>query len=211
MEFKEFPKLSRFSRDIVITEKIDGTNAQIFIQKTILEENKGINTIILDDGEYTIRAGSRTKWITPDNDNYGFANWVKDHAKELIKGLGEGSHFGEWWGSGIQRGYGLQKGEKRFSLFNTSRWKIDSFEEKGFENPPKCCHIVPILYSGELDTQKIQEVLNDLIEHGSYAADGFKNPEGIVIFHTAANVMFKKTCIKDDKHKSEIIKEKINQ
>ena len=31
-----------------------------------------------------------------------------------------GRHFGEWWGSGIQRGYGLD--EKTFSLFNAYRW-----------------------------------------------------------------------------------------
>jgi hypothetical protein len=31
MEFTEFPKMARLSRDVIITEKIDGTNAQVFI------------------------------------------------------------------------------------------------------------------------------------------------------------------------------------
>ncbi len=61
--------------------------------------------------------GSRTRWITAQDDNHGFARWVEGNKQELLK-LGAGRHFGEWWGSGIQRGYGLQKGEKRFSLFN---------------------------------------------------------------------------------------------
>ena len=32
-EFIEFPKMARLSRECVITEKIDGTNAQIFIEE----------------------------------------------------------------------------------------------------------------------------------------------------------------------------------
>ena len=31
LEFLEFPKMARLSREIIITEKIDGTNAQILI------------------------------------------------------------------------------------------------------------------------------------------------------------------------------------
>src|SRR5436305_1822690 len=100
IEFNAFPKIARLNRECVITEKIDGTNASILID---------------EDG--VVMAGSRTRWITPENDNFGFAKWVEANKSELMK-LGVGHHFGEWWGSGIQRGYGLTKGEKRFSLFN---------------------------------------------------------------------------------------------
>lgn len=31
MQFQEFPKMGRWSRDVIVTEKIDGTNAQILI------------------------------------------------------------------------------------------------------------------------------------------------------------------------------------
>lgn len=205
LEFKEFPKLSRLSREVHITEKLDGTNASIFIQNEVLEDKsfgKDPNILATING-LTIRAGSRTKWIIPRDDNYGFANWVLSNAEELL-GLGEGHHFGEWWGSGIQRGYGLPKGEKRFSLFNTTRWKVDSFEEKGFQAPPKICGIVPLLYVGMFDTQIANDMINTLLENGSAAVPGYKNPEGIVVFHTAANVAFKKTCHKDELHKSQI-------
>ena len=103
-EFQEFPKLARLSREVIITEKIDGTNAQIYI----------------DDAQ-NIMAGSRTRWISPEADNFGFAAWARAHRDELLT-LGPGRHFGEWWGVGIQRGYGLS--ERRFSLFNTQRWAL---------------------------------------------------------------------------------------
>ena len=80
IEFKEFPKIARLSREIIVTEKIDGTNAQI---------------LITEDGQ--ILTGSRTRWITPQDDNFGFAKWVEENKAEILK-LGQGQHFGEWWG-----------------------------------------------------------------------------------------------------------------
>jgi hypothetical protein len=199
MDFKEFPKMARLSRDTIITEKIDGTNASIFIQRANLEENiadPNILTVVKLDGlDYSLRAGSRNKWVTPGKttDNYGFASWVLANAKELVK-LGEGHHFGEWWGNGIQRGYGLK--EKRFSLFNVVRWNT---EEK-----PACCHVVPILSACNFDriNATVENTMKGLIEGGSQASPGFMKPEGIVIWHTAANVGFKKTVEKDEIPKS---------
>ena len=53
MEFKEFPKLARLSREIVITEKIDGTNASIFIQNRVLETELDANIVYQNTGEFT--------------------------------------------------------------------------------------------------------------------------------------------------------------
>jgi hypothetical protein len=199
MEFQEFPKMPRFSRECVITEKIDGTNAQIFIQNSELEEELHYS-VIIDKVEYngilyTIRAGSRNKWVIPGKqDNAGFASWVLANAKELVK-LGEGRHFGEWWGKGIQRGYNMQ--EKVFSLFNTERWESDDIR-------PKCCRVVPKLWEGNFDniSEGIMQSMNYLTIEGSAAAPGFMNPEGIVIFHKAGNFGFKKTILKDEVPKS---------
>lgn len=176
-DFEEFVKIARYSREVIVTEKIDGTNAQILITE--------------DDQFFT---GSRNRWITPENDNYGFSRWAHEHKEELMQ-LGEGRHFGEWWGSGIQRGYGLKKGEKLFSLFNTSRWTIDR---------PSCCHVVPILWRGMFDDLNVKEIMDKLSSNGSYASPGFMKPEGIVIYHTKGNVMFKKTFEKDDTGKWDI-------
>lgn len=172
-QFEEFTKIARYSRECIITEKLDGTNAQI---------------VITEDGQ--ISCGSRNRYITPEDDNFGFARWVNQNADSLRE-LGPGRHFGEWWGSGIQRGYGLT--EKRFSLFNTHRW---------YEERPNCCHVVPILWHGNFDQAPIFAILEDLRINGSRASHGFMKPEGIVIFHTAANMLFKKTLEKDEVPKS---------
>jgi hypothetical protein len=164
---------------MIITEKIDGENVHIHIS---------------DDGE--IFAASRTQWIEPGTGPKGFAAWVYDHKEELLT-LGPGDSSGEWWGSGIKRGYGLQKGEKRFSLFNVHRWK-----DGGVDQRPACCGVVPILYTGPFDTAKVDEILAELAIHGSYASPGFMNPEGVVVFHTAGSYLFKKTIKNDEKPKS---------
>jgi len=100
----------------VITEKIDGTNAAIGVVQTGWDGEAGA----VSRPHYRVYAQSRTRIITPQSDNMGFAAWVQQHAEVLAQTLGEGLHFGEWWGVGIQRGYGLS--ERRFSLFNTARW-----------------------------------------------------------------------------------------
>jgi len=168
--FEGYPKIGRLDRTCIVTEKIDGTNAQIYIT----DEMEAV-------------AGSRNRWLLPgQSDNFGFAAWVNDHAEELVAGLGAGRHFGEWWGSGIQRGYGLLDGEKRFSLFNTTRWSDP-------EKRPKCCGVVPVLLQHTFNSAKIDAVLAQLAETGSVASPGFMKPEGIVVFHTASSTLYKKT------------------
>lgn len=149
----------------------------------------------------------------------------KRRKKELLK-LGKGYHYGEWWGKGIQRGYGLE--EKRFSLFNVSRW-IDGIElektlspeyhgmylaekqkiNKNIEFCPECCYVVPILYEGrwtEYTPSTVIYIIDEQLEmlkiSGSIASPGFMKPEGIVIYHTAGNYYFKKTIENDEKWKN---------
>lgn len=207
--FIEFPKMARLSRDCVVTEKIDGTNAQIFItQGTPITHPEAIHYWFngADQTDWVMLAGSRTRWITPADDNFGFARWALQNA-EILRELGEGQHFGEWWGSGIQRGYGLQKGEKRFSLFNVGRWVKPRTDGptpvyEGQEACPECCHVVPTLYRGPFNTERIHNVVQALAETGSFAAPGFMKPEGVVVFHEAARFCFKKTIEKDSVPKS---------
>lgn len=170
-DFVPFQKIGRLSREIIITEKIDGTNGVIHIG---------------EDGSFLV--GSRSRWLGADGDNFGFGMWALTHKDELMS-LGVGRHFGEWWGSGIQRRYGLT--EKRFSLFNVHRWADDAVR-------PKCCHVVPELWRGDFDTNEIHRVMMELLVSGSVAAPGFRKPEGVVIYHAQANALFKKTYEKDD-------------
>lgn len=177
-EFKAFPKIARLSRDIIITEKLDGTNGVVHVA---------------DDGR-TVTAGSRNRWLDTGkgNDNFGFYQWVQEHTEELAGWLGPGYHYGEWWGRGIQRGYGLE--EKRFSLFNTSRWSPPAVK-------PPCCDVVPILYAGPFDMSEVDRILDAMRRYGSAAAPGYMQPEGIVIFHTASKELYKKTLVGDEKPK----------
>jgi hypothetical protein len=202
--FEEFRKIARLNRDCTITEKIDGTNAQIFIVDAVAE---GLYpslppTIGIKDGLYMF-AGSRNRWLNPDQDNFGFAKWVLKNADALF-GLGPGRHYGEWWGNGIQRGYGLPRDEKRFSLFNTHKWTNGMNGSNEASNIPPCCHVVPVLYQGPFNTLNIVETLNDLRDGGSKAAP-FLNPEGIVIYHTHASQYFKVT-LKDDEMPKSLVK-----
>jgi len=176
-DFREFGKIPRFNREVVVTEKIDGTNAQVFIG---------------EDGEFL--TGSRTRWITPDNDNFGFSKWAHDNKDDLLT-LGPGHHFGEWWGVGIQRGYGLS--ERRFSLFNTSRWGDLCVGIR-----PPCCHVVPVLHRGMFGSINWTDVILQLRADGSHAAPGFANPEGIIVYHTAGGHYYKQTCEHDDEPKN---------
>lgn len=177
--FVSFPKLYRLKGPVIVTEKIDGTNAQIYISDT------------------EFKAGSRTRWITSNKDNFGFARWAYDNREDLTRVLGNGKHYGEWWGQGIQRGYGMKT--KIFSLFNTTRWSDpETIALLGNFN----ISVVPVLYSGAFNTTEFDRILAELKVSGSIAAPGFMNPEGIVIYDTQSGIGFKKTYDYDDTGKN---------
>lgn len=163
MEFFKFPKIPRMANTTVtITEKIDGTNAQIIVP--------------VDENEPLV-VGSRNRFVTPGKttDNYGFAQWVSGHEPELRK-LGPGRHYGEWWGQGIGRGYGLD--HRRFWLFN-------------YEGPldpglPWEVGRVPVLLKRQMNwdydtAEDISGAIVRLQYNSSVAAPGYMNPEGVVI------------------------------
>lgn len=175
-EFKSFERIPRLRNNgIIITEKIDGTNAIIHI----------------DDTGTVLTAGSRSRWITPEHDNYGFALWAQENETELLI-LGPGYHYGEWWGAGIQRRYGQDR--KRFSLFNVARW--------GALGLPACCEVVPVLYAGSYAPEAIEDAKQGLRLNGSVAASGFMDPEGIVVYQTGSRSLSKWT-FGGDGHKGE--------
>jgi hypothetical protein len=173
VEFEAWPSTPRLYRDMVITEKIDGTNAAV---------------VIGEHGEFACQ--SRKRLITPKDDNYGFAAWAYERSDELTMFLGPGRHFGEWWGRGIQRGYGLA--ERRFSLFNVARW--DAYVNDEETGPwPDGLHVVPTLYRGQFSSLMVAMVKAALGDGGSAAAPGFMDPEGVIIWHEAARQKFKST------------------
>lgn len=159
--FKAFPKIPRIENEKYhFTEKIDGTNACIIILPYAEEDET--QRVFIDNG-MTIRCQSRTRLITPEEDNFGFARWVYENGTELTS-LGLGYHYGEWWGKGIQRGYNME--EKVFSLF--------LYEH---ELPTPLVRRVP-----KLDVNSIEEAKKFLLTNGSVAAPGWTKPEGAVMY-----------------------------
>jgi hypothetical protein len=167
VEFKAWPKIGRENPFLVtITEKIDGTNACIIIKEGVI-----------------VGVQSRKRFITPKDDNYGFATWVEEH-KEELKSLGDGYHYGEWAGLGIQKNpHGLES--KQLFLFNTFRWNDNN------PNLPECCDVVPILYHGELQADTIDNLLTDLKDNSNEEV----TPEGVVVYYHSFRQYTKHTII----------------
>lgn len=177
-EFLHFPKIPLGAKvPCWITEKIDGTNAQI---------------VVLNDR--TVIAGSRNRWISAvptSADNFGFAGWVRDNAGMLSR-LGPGRHFGEWWGAGIGRRYGLT--ERRFWLFDRHRWNPETLPE----GLPREVGVVPLLATCDIESLAgtMAYVEGKLRDEGSVAAPGWREPEGYVVqigIHGEDVVSFKVT------------------
>lgn len=167
VEFKAWPKIPRENPfKVTITEKINGTNACIII-----------------DGGAVVGVQSRKRLITPEDDNYGFAAWVAANEEELLS-LGDGYHYGEWAGEGIQKNPHNLAGKHLF-LFNTFRWNEDN------PNLPECCDVVPVMFIGELESDTIEYQLN----HLEATALDAETPEGIVVYYHAFRKYTKHTII----------------
>lgn len=205
IEFKPWPKTPRLYRDVTITEKIDGTNGAVIVKEfpygTHVDGEPSNARLVFGPVkmdletpavEYLVAAQSRRRVITPHNDNHGFAGWVWANAEYLAQTLGEGHHYGEWWGVGIQRGYGMSK--RVFSLFNLRKWG-----DIGFTNDQ--LRTVPVLYRGKFCDYLVDEALHTLRENGSLAAPGYTNPEGVCVFHEDSNQVFKVTLENDHQAK----------
>lgn len=177
MTFEKFKSIPRLTRDCIISEKVDGTNAQLHIEDGILTP------------------GSRNRYISLEEDNYGFADWAYRNEDVLKDFFGVGRHFGEWCGHGIQRGYGLD--EKYFYLFNSKRWNNTLPQHILDIN----IRIVPVLYEGIFCTGVIDSVMLALKTTGSYINRGYMKPEGVIVYHKAGNFLFKKTFENDEKGK----------
>jgi RNA ligase len=237
ISFQGFPKIPRLFREVVITEKIDGTNGAIGIREFPFgwhvggvcagEEDGcgydlphdhdrpddarlvfGPNNTDYEHGgdgmpekEYLVYAQSRNRVISTAADNHGFAKFVYENAYSLAADLGPGLHFGEWWGSGIGRNYGLPY--KRFSLFNVKRW-----EDTEWKFTTDGLGVVPVIERGEFSTLLVKSVLAVLRIGGSWAAAGYMNPEGVVVYHTAGNLLFKATIEKDEEPKQQQLRRK---
>src|ERR1035437_996109 len=196
-KFESFPDIKKLGTAVLfITQKIHGANAQIFIYRDykVLETVKADAKIeeyqdtypgvelglelydpsnsLLVERFTNLACGSRSQWVSPGKDNYGFDEMVYANKQAFIDTLGLGRHYGEWAGPGINSGEGLKT--KTFVLFD--HWKYPP------ERPlPPNTVVVPVLYSGPFDMAKVQECMDDLKANGSKLVPGFTRPEGCVV------------------------------
>jgi len=230
-EFKEYPKIARLNRDIVITEKLDGTNAAIIIEETDTPQvvSNELRWVAGVGTNYLVSAQSRNRILEcgeKGKDNFGFAAWVARHKHNLV-GLGVGYHYGEWYGFGIQRTYGLT--EKRFALFNVLRWQEDEQQSLVFKSVQALVpnlELVPLLYRGpRMQGTAIRPTFmmpdgHEVVPYAPFidmpdwiiammkqgriknlAVPGYDKPEGIVVFHTASRQLYKATLEGDETYK----------
>lgn len=158
MIFKEWPSIERFKgSNVIVTLKLDGTNAHIAIFPD-------------ETGKIVVLAGKRTSYCTLEQDNFGFAAFVKEHEEELIAKLGHGRHYGEWCGPGIQKCTWLK--EKKLFLFDTN---------KANAVLPEYLGVVPLLYAGAYNQATIDNITGQLQKIG-HPLLGNSKPEGVVLY-----------------------------
>lgn len=194
-QFKGWGSTPRWHKGLTVTEKINGTNACVLIY----------------DGQ--VKAQSRKRMITPDDDNYGFAKWVYDNAGVLMDTLGFGYHYGEWFGPGIQ-GNPLGVESKRFALFHATKYT----EDNGYElNKVDGLETVPLLFHGQANWMTIGDILQGLDTWGTNVTGakswideetGFSHSaaaEGIIVWHKETQQKYKILLEDDAFHKWEIV------
>lgn len=199
IQFEGWPKTPRLSAGgVTITEKIDGTNACVIILPYDGDDLSTDKCLSLGGVQFVIQFGqqerawivgaqSRKRLIFPGQDNAGFAGWVQSNAYALVDLLGPGRHFGEWWGQGIQRRYGMT--HKVFSLFNTHKWGKVAAERSDWTDSARSINMtmVPTMYVGKFSDRVIEESLFVLRQTGSMAAAEWgqngQRAEGIIIRH----------------------------
>lgn len=194
-QFKGWGSTPRWHKGLTITEKIDGTNA----------------CVVIYDGQ--VKAQSRKRMITPDDDNFGFAKWVYDNAGVLMDTLGYGYHYGEWFGEGIQKNpLGIEG--KRFALFHATKYT----EDNGYElNKVDGLETVPLLHWGPCDLFTIPQIMTDLDSYGSnvkgakliaqgydFEPDEHAAAEGIIVWHKETQQKYKILLEDDAFHKWEV-------
>jgi len=162
LEFKPWRSIEKYDGvHVTITEKIHGTNAHVHVVKD-------------EAGNLRAHAAKRTSYARV-GEHFGFGSYVAANEAEICGKLGEGRHYGEWVGPGVNSDYGLK--EKVFVLFNHAYHQ----PRKDAGQLPPQMDVVPVLYDGPYEPGLVERVKANLRASGSKFAPGFARPEGVVI------------------------------
>ncbi len=172
-EFRSYPEILTLEQtEITVTEKLHGTNGSLHTYWD--DEMK----------DWNLKVGSRERWITPEDDAMGLATWAlsEPYRSQIMERLGPGRHYGEWVGRNIVNG-GLPLPEKRFVLFSVLGYVDIPLPDR--------VDITSLLYRGPWDPAKIEEIMLEMKEKGSFYLPGYMRPEGIVIHIVGTDVRIK--------------------
>ena len=156
-DFHAFPEVEHICKTHMrITQKVHGSNCQIYIYE--------------EDGTKKLKVGTKNRWLSLDDDNYGVCKFVHDNAEFFLQ-FSLGHHYGEWAGKGINSGEGMK--ERMLFLFsNPARYEGITFHPN--------VTFVPEMYNGVLDQSQIEYWMTFLKANGSFIVPGFMNVEGII-------------------------------
>jgi len=166
-----FPEIQQFRNTIkLVRERAEHDGVPLptltFVGSVKLH---GTNSSVVfpPDGDFYVQ--SRTKIITPEKDNAGFAAWVHDNI-DLFKHLDKSGYvvYGEWCGQGIQKGVAISQVPKQFIVFairslNTGRWMHSDGIRLSIGDGLKCVYDYST-WTIEIDFNKPEESQNRLVE-----------------------------------------------
>lgn len=198
-EFEAWPKTLHVDKvlgKVIVTEKIDGTNACLFFYP---------------NGEMFVQ--SRNRIITPDQDNAGFAKWAYRNQKDLFYIFGPGRHYGEWWGHKIGRTYDMTYNV--FSVFNNGRFykteanSNDSMSTRAHEmGLGEEISAVPHIFTGMYGSPEMDGAIDAFSGGMSLAAleygIEYPNPEGVCFYFREFDKVAKLVFAHPGKHKWEV-------
>ncbi|WP_290738345.1 RNA ligase family protein [Haliea sp.] len=148
----------------------------------------GTNAAVGVDEYGNLFCQSRSRVITPDDDNFGFANFVMDNKHYFESLLGFLCYredvdscilYGEWCGSNIQKGVALSELDKMFVVF----------DGKGFRGGDEFKLNVNLI---DLDNQYNVYNINEFPTYN--VTVDFNNPEDIVNTLTSITERVEKEC-----------------
>jgi hypothetical protein len=180
----------------------------------------------LQDG--TLQAQSRSRVITPEDDNQGFAAWLRDNTGRFLKCPSGVTVFGEWYGQGIMKGTAASQVEGRhfapFAVMGAGR--IDPSPAlcrawSGCDSLPWAASLAVDFNDVEASRGTLERLLQKVEAEDPFilALHGVKGlGEGLVFYPQLAdsgdvpapehyaNMIFK---LKGDKHKVKATKQKV--
>ena len=112
-EIESFHNIRKYTKSH--PEILNGNNVVHYVPKVKLH---GTNAAVQVHDDGTVVAQSRTSLLIDGNDNAGFAKWVESNKTEWLKFKRNFVYFGEWFGTGIQKGVACSEiNKKAFAVF----------------------------------------------------------------------------------------------